>query len=196
MKEIIKFGLVLLFICVSASALLAGVYKLTSPRIEEQSQKEQAQAMQEVVPQAVRFEPVKKGELVLYYRGIDKDNMAIAVVFFAEGKGYSSSIRTAVGMTMDGRILGIEIVTQNETPGLGARITEVEDTSTAWDALKGKKSEEKPQPWFPQRFKDRKIEELDAVEAITGATISSRAVIDSVKNKAKEIKALLEDGKE
>jgi Na+-translocating ferredoxin:NAD+ oxidoreductase RnfG subunit len=48
---------------------------------------------------------------------------------------------------------------------------------------------------FTGQFSKKNIQGLSQVQAITGATISSRAVIESVKNKAEEINKLLKDGK-
>lgn len=75
-------------------------------------------------------------------------------------------------MTLDGKITAIKVTNLSETPGLGSRVAE---------------------PDFLGRFSHRKISELSQVEAVTGATISSRAVIDSVKKKAEEVAKLLKN---
>jgi electron transport complex protein RnfG len=170
MKEMIRYGLILALICVVASASLAVVNSITKPRIIAQAQAEEETSLKQVLPQAQNFEPVKSGEDILYYKAHDKDNKFLGVAFKTQAKGYSSTIETMVGMTKDGTITAIKILSQNETPGLGARITEVE---------------------FTGQFTERNIQGLDKVQAITGATISSRGVIDSVKKKAEEIRILI-----
>jgi electron transport complex protein RnfG len=143
---------------------------LTSSRIIAQAQAEEEAGLKEVVPQGAHFEAVKSGEKTLYYKAHDKEGRLIGVAFKALAKGYSSDIETLVGMLPDGTILAIKILNQNETPGLGSRVAE---------------------PEFRAQFKNKK--DVSTIQAITGATISSRAVIDSVQKKAEEVKALIKD---
>ena len=173
MREMIRYGLTLAIICIVASGLLAGVNVLTKHRITAQAQAEEDSSLKEVLPAAESFLPVKSGEEIIYYKALDKEKNLLGVAFRASGKGYSSSIETMVGMLKDGTIKAIKVLSQNETPGLGARVAESS---------------------FTGRFSDKKAQDLSAVEAITGATISSRAVIDSVKKKAQEIKARVDSG--
>jgi len=172
MKEMLRYGLILGVICLVASGLLVGVYSLTRPRIVAQAQNEEEEALLEVLPGAIRFEPVKSDSEIIYYKGYGQDGRLKGVAFKVSAKGYSSTIETMVGMDKEGTISAIKILSQNETPGLGAGITE---------------------PSFTGQFKNKDTKSLTDVEAITGATISSGAVIDSVKAKAQEIKELIKD---
>lgn len=172
MKEMLRYGVILALICMVASGLLAVVNSLTKARIIAQAETEEERALSEVLPEAMHFEPVKSDDNIIYYKGEDKENKFIGVAFKAAGKGYSSTIETMVGMEKDGTITAIKILSQNETPGLGANIAE---------------------PKFTGQFSNRNIQDLNQAEAITGATISSKAVIDSVKTRAEEIKALIEN---
>ncbi|MCX5697101.1 MAG: FMN-binding protein [Candidatus Omnitrophica bacterium] len=138
-----------------------------------QIQAEEDPGFKEVMPDAAGFQAVKKGQEVEYYRAVDKVNKMIGVVFKASAKGYSSAIDTLVGMLNDGTITAIKVTSQNETPGLGGRVSESD---------------------FAGRFAKKKIDKLGEVQAITGATVSSNAVIAAVKAKAEEIKALLQNG--
>jgi len=171
-KEMLRYGFILAVICIVASGLLAGVNVLTKTRIVAQAQAEEDSSLKEVFPEAAHFEAVKSGEEIIYYKAHDKDKRLLGAAFRASGKGYSSTIETMVGMLKDGTIKAIKILSQNETPGLGARVAE--------DS-------------FASRFSNRGLQNLNQVEAITGATISSRAVIDSVKKKAEEIKVLIKN---
>jgi electron transport complex protein RnfG len=170
MKEIMRYGLILTIICGTAAGALAGVNTLTKAKIIAQARQEVVASLKEVLPDAGRFEEVKKGEEVLYYKAIGPQDKLIGFAFKASGKGYSSVIETIAGMLKDGTITAIKVVSQTETPGLGANVAG---------------------PEFTGRFKN--IRDPGAVEAITGATISSRAVIDSVEKKASEIKVLIKD---
>jgi electron transport complex protein RnfG len=172
MKEMLRYGIVLALICVVASGLLAVVNSFTRPRIIAQAQAQEDAVLLELLPSAAYFEPVKPGEEILYYKGYNKDNQLTGVVFKASGKGYSSTIETMVGMTKDGKITAIKVIGLNETPGLGSRVSESA---------------------FMSQFANKDIPGLSQVQAITGATISSRAVINSVTNKAQEIKELIKN---
>jgi Na+-translocating ferredoxin:NAD+ oxidoreductase RnfG subunit len=107
----------------------------------------------------------------------------------AYGKGYSSTIETIVGVTTGGSICGIKIVSQKETPGLGAKVQEVASRNTLWAVLSGSAVDETgARPWFEEQYDGLGVEDLrvvksrseDGVLAITGATISSEAVTGSV----------------
>lgn len=172
MKEMIRYGFVLALICMVASGLLAGVNSLTRARIIAQAQAEEEMSLKEVLPEAENFEPIKSGDDIIYYKALGKDGKLIGVAFKAAGKGYSSTIETMVGMLKDGTITAIKVVSQDETPGVGAGVVE---------------------PEFTGQFADKNALDLSGVQAITGATISSKAVIDSVKKKAQEVKVLIRD---
>ncbi|MDP2831445.1 MAG: FMN-binding protein, partial [Candidatus Omnitrophota bacterium] len=85
-------------------------------------------------------------------------------------KGYSSVIETLAGIFLDEKISAIKIISLNETPGLGMRVAEDK---------------------FTAQFTRQSSLDLSGVQAITGATISSRAVMNSVMQKAREIKDLI-----
>ena len=171
MKDLVRYGATLAVICIIAAGLLAGVNALTNSKIISQAQAEEEASLKEVMPQAVHFEAVKSGTEILYYKAHDKDGKLVGAAFKAAGKGYSSTIETMVGMLADGTISSIKVLSQNETPGLGVKVT---------------------QPDFTDKFSGKTTDDLSGVQAITGATISSRAVINSVQKKAQEIKELLE----
>lgn len=173
MRETMRYGVTLGLICMIAAGLLAGMNSLTKPKIIAQAYAEELASIKEVMPDAEKFDPVKAAGEVVYYKAYDKDAKLMGVVFKAEGKGYASTIETVVGMKLDNTITAIKVVNQNETPGLGAKVTE---------------------PEFVGQFINRNISDLGQVQAITGATISSKAVMDSIKQKAQELSALIQNG--
>ena len=140
--------------------LLTGLF-LTSALAQEPDFKE-------VFPQAASFTPVEKDKDVLYYKAQNQEGKLIGAVFKAVGKSHSSNIETLVGMLNDGTITAVKVLSQNETPGIGSRITE---------------------PAFTDQF--RNIKDVSNVQAITGASVSSHTVIESVRKKAAEVKELL-----
>jgi RnfABCDGE-type electron transport complex G subunit len=162
---------------------------MTLPKIIEQAQAEEKESLRDVFPEAKIFEPVSIDDVVSYYRALDEKGAVMGYAFKASRRGYSSDIVTMVGMGEDGVIKKIKILSQNETPGLGTRVTEVIQTETLWDVLlKKAKLKEKPEPWFPAKFAGKKYDTLNSsVDAISGATITSEAVIASVQDRAGEI---------
>lgn len=176
MKEMMRYGFILALICVIAAGLLAVVNTLTTPRILAAALSEEQAALKEVMPLAAKFTVVKSAveKEVLYYKAFDGQEKLIGFVFKASGKGYSSVIETLAGIFPDGKISAIKILSLNETPGLGMRVTEDK---------------------FTRQFSHQNSLDLSSVEAITGATISSRAVMNSVIKKAQEIKGLINNDK-
>lgn len=170
MKEMLRYGLILMLICSVASGALAVVNQLTRQRIITQALAEEEASLKEVLPQAARFEPVKKDGETDYYKGFDAGGSLVGLAFKAQGKGYSSLIETVAGMRPDGTITAIKVVGHNETPGLGSKVAEAK---------------------FTGRFVNKPLKDVDGVRWITGATISSRAVIDSVKRRTAELLPLI-----
>jgi electron transport complex protein RnfG len=173
MKEMLQYGLTLMIICAVATGLLAGVNSFTKLKIIAQAQAEQDAGLKEVMPEATNFEAMETNGEVVYYK-VYKNDVLLGAAFKATAKGYSSEIQTMVGMTKDGQITAIKVLSQNETPGLGSRITE---------------------PSFTGQFANKSVEGLNEISAITGATISSTAVMNSVKARAEEIFNLIKNGK-
>lgn len=203
MAENLRYILTLTVICLVTASLLTGVYLLTRPKILEQKAQAEKEALEEVIPEAGYFEPVLKDNQAIYFRAYSSSDKKkiLGYAFKTEGQGYSSAIETMAGMDTEGKITGIKILEQNETPGLGAKISEVLAKKTLWQAIKEffapeKRLPEMPlKPWFCGQFKGKRIKDLivvkDAtkknIQAITGATISSEALTNSVREKAKEI---------
>ncbi|MCU0666457.1 MAG: FMN-binding protein [Candidatus Omnitrophica bacterium] len=169
MKQTIRYGLVLFIVCSVASGLLAGVNAMTKDKIARQLKLEEEASLKEVMPMAARFQAVDKAG---YYQAYDQKDNLIGVCFKAQGKGYSSVIEVMVGMFNDGTINAIKVLSLNETPGLGSKVAEDD---------------------FISRF--RSCKDLNQVQAISGATISSRAVIEAVKIKSQQIKELMKNGR-
>jgi electron transport complex protein RnfG len=194
MRSMAKFGGILGLICLIATALLASMNAATKGRILAQAEQELQDSLKEVMPDAAAFEPVVAENEISYYKATGTDGRLLGAAFKVSAKGYSSIIDTVVGMKPDGTIAAIKVVSQQETPGLGSRISEIAGTVSIMDFIRGVRPRTDLKPWFQARFGQKNIADLDKVEAITGATISSRAVIDSVKQKARQIQATLNNG--
>jgi Na+-translocating ferredoxin:NAD+ oxidoreductase subunit G len=173
MKEMIRFGFILSCICVVAAGLLAGVNALTREKILQQAHAEETASLREVMPQALSFEAVEDAGQVLYYRAVAADGKVIGAAFKSLAKGYASTIETMVGLSREGQITAIKVISQNETPGLGSQVAE---------------------PAFTQRFRAKSLQDISKIQAITGATVSSAAVIRAVEEDARKIMELLKNG--
>jgi electron transport complex protein RnfG len=176
MSEQVRMAVMLLLVTVVAAAALAAVDIITKPRIEEQKRLALECALTIALPTAdsSAIIPIMENDHVLYYKGYSSPDTSILVgyAFVAYGKGYSSTIETMVGVDTTGMVCGTKVLHQIETPGLGTKIEEI------------RYDEDKP--WFQERLKNRRAEELvidkdgGEINSITGATISSRAVTKSI----------------
>ncbi|MFH1655082.1 MAG: RnfABCDGE type electron transport complex subunit G [Candidatus Omnitrophota bacterium] len=168
----IRFGLILMTICLCAALVLSATNKLTQAKIEAQVASEETGALKEIFPEADDF---KKDpcDCKRYYQVELKDEL-IGYVVKVKAKGYASDIDMLVGVDLKGKIKAIKVISQNETPGLGAKIVEV------------KPGEDKP--WFLRQFEGKKARDLslENIDAITAATITSEAVINGVKKQVSE----------
>lgn len=165
-KEVLKPALTLFVICVIVSALLAVTNLMTADKIAEaQAQKEQ-ESRQIVLTDAESFEA---GENEEYYIG-KKGNETVGYVFVTEAKGYGGTIQVMTGIGTDDQIEGIVILSINETPGLGANATKPEFT----DMFKQKAQ--------PLEVVKNVAPQEGQIEAMTGATITSKAVVDAVND--------------
>lgn len=169
MKETIKYGFILGLICFLASSVLAIVNGITEPKIELQKKQEENSGLKEVMPDSTSFKPVFQDDKIIYYLAYD-NNKLNGFVVRVQNKGYSSDIEVLAGLNTKLEITSIKILSQNETPGLGSRITE---------------------PSFLSQFKGKNLDTFGEVQAITGATISSAAVINAVKTRILELKEKL-----
>ena len=167
MKETVKYGFILGLICFLASSVLAVVNGITEPKIKEQKAKEEGLALREALPQAQSFTPRYQDDKITYYYSYDNNNKLNGFVISSKAKGYSSDIETVAGLSLNLEIVGIKILSQSETPGLGNRIIE---------------------PAFLGQFQGKGLGTFNEVQAITGATISSGAVINSIKSKISELR--------
>lgn len=177
------------------SAILAFVYGVTEPKRLEILREEKMRALEEVLPGAEHFE-----EEDWYFKGYEQSGQEepVGYAFPVRGTGYSATIETMVGVSRQSKtgalkISGIKIISQQETPGLGSRVEEIPASRTLPDIIMGRKKEapeEEPEPWFQAQFRNKTPDELEInnIEGITGATITTEAVIDSITRGIKELR--------
>ena len=158
-KEFIRLSSVLCLITLVAALLLAGVNKITAPRIAEAEEKASVDAMKKIIPDADSFEAMNEN-----VTAAKKGDKTIGFCTKVTTVGYGGDISMMVGIDTYGTVCGIEILSHNETAGLGANITNDDFKKTYTGAQ------------VPQNPNDK-----TQIATITGATISSRAVANGVK---------------
>lgn len=172
-KDIIRITLNLLIIYIIGGFIITLVYSQTSPIIYKNKIEEKNMALKKLIPEAESIEKIgtwKIHEKDADYYLAKKDNKIIGYIIESYGKGYSGYIEVLVSLDTDLKVKNISILHHTETPGLGDEI--VKD-------------------YFINQFRGKDIDHLIVqknetnvyIQAITGATISSRAVTeDAVKN--------------
>jgi len=168
------FPIILLTIVVTVCvSLLTYVDSLTREKISAQENEAIKTMLTEMFPDMSRTEPALtnldefKDEIYTIY----SDSERLGYAFLAIGKGYGGDINILVGLTDETTVKGITIVSQEETPGLGTRITE---------------------PFFTDQFTGLDINDValsrdgGRIDAITSSTISSSAVVEAVSKTAME----------
>jgi RnfABCDGE-type electron transport complex G subunit len=169
----LKTAATLLILILAAPGLLSVFFHGAGFKIFAQYPRK-IRILKEVFPAAAVFKPVREGKAIAYYKAFDRQKNLLGFVFTAFKRGYSSNIVTMAGMDANGIITRIKILSQDETPGLGAKIVQVAPGES--------------EPWFQRQFRGKEAIGLDrSVNAITGATITSKAVIDSIQEKARTI---------
>ena len=168
MNQLVKFGLVLGVICLAATLVLAVTYEVTKPKIEEQLKTEEQNALRSIIPSADSFSE-KALDGIEYFEAL-KGKTVVGYCVRVAGSGYNGYIRMIAGVDLNGTIQGVAVLEHSETPGLGAKINEIRPGES--------------EPWFLKQFKGKSAGTLAIkkdIDAITGATISSKAVTDAIR---------------
>lgn len=148
-----------------SALLLTFVYEWTTPYIKANQAEAQKQAINEVLPNLEEVEEVEKNGNI-FYEGYDLDGRKIGVAFQNSGGGYNGLIEVMIGVDLkNNKIHKISVLEHQETPGLGARITEADFKSNFEDKAFGDYQVVKTPP-----KKDMEV------QAIAGATISSDSI--------------------
>jgi len=171
--SIFKIGINLTIACLLSGAIIAGTYAITAPIAAQERVNLKNRAMKELVAEAQTFQVIE-GKADWY--AAQKDGKTLAYVVPADSKGYGGTIRMLAAVTPDGKMIDYKILSHNETPGLGDKATE---------------------PKFRQRFAGKAAQEMEVVkvpsekniQALTGATITSRAVTKGIREAVEQVAA-------
>ena len=169
-------------ICLVCSALLAGVYALTAEPIAAAAAAKNEAAIKEVLPEtAVTIEEVRTvdmdGQKYEYNLAYDEQGNTVGCAINVAPVGFGGPIAIKVGFDANGVIWNTKVLSQAETPGLGAKCTEASFS----DQFKG----------FDPAQKNLSVKKDGGdVDAITASTITSRAYADGLATAAKVFQAI------
>lgn len=179
-KFILKLAAILFAISFICTLLLVLCNALTEDRIAKLQLEAENAAKIEVLPGAVEFETADAPDIAESYIGKDAGGNTIGYCFKAEPAGFGGAITMMVGITKDGAVSGVKITSLAETPGLGAKATDA-----GWiSQFAGKNGEISVVK--TGSTKDNEI------NAISGATITSKAVASGVNSALKAADTLIE----
>ena len=180
MKEIVKFGIILFIITAVAAGALGYVNEMTKGPIEEQMIIANNEARSKILPSADYFEPLTIPSPDLYpmitevYEGKSGDVIS-GYTIKSIPKGYGGTIEVITGIDEEGKITGISIGDHSETPGLGAKSASPEFTSQYTGKTVG----------MEIKVIKSNTPGDDEIAAVSGATISSKAVTSGVNEAIK-----------
>jgi len=190
MSTATKMIVVLTVLTMVAGGILSSWDGHTRPMIEAYKLQELKKAIAEVLPAHESYEELNADGMTLYIGKNSGETAPVGIAFEAVGNGFQGKISIMVGISTDfSKINGIKILEQIETPGLGTKI--VVDPTNKKDPF-----------WFSNQFKDLttvpaievvknvKPSKSTEIQAITGATISSKAVVTILNNQILQAKSI------
>jgi Na+-translocating ferredoxin:NAD+ oxidoreductase subunit G len=175
MKNIAQLVGVPTVICLLAGLLLAWVHGVTEQPIREAKRKQKMAAIKKTLPaydnqpdRTVYAVVAADGRTNALYYVASRNGAYVGAAREVTGRGYGGELRLMIGVNADGAVHGLEVLPgHKETPGLGAKI--------ASDDFQGR--------FAGRSIRDTvwKVDKEDgAIQAITAATISSKAVTEAV----------------
>lgn len=171
MRDILRMMVVLTLIGAASGLALSLVHRITRDRIEYQAIKFVKEPAVKKVLTDYDNDPILDMKKIVVgedERGnpievpvfpAKKTGQTFAVALEGKGKGFGGLIGVMVGVGKEGTLLGIDITSHSETPGMGSRATEAS---------------------FTEQFKGLSIKKGLKVDGISGATYSSKGVMSAV----------------
>jgi electron transport complex protein RnfG len=184
-KEIGKISLNLVIIYLLVGTILVSVYAYTHPIIEKNEVQKKNSVLKSMIPGGENI--IKLGDWHIseenaeYFKVTKNDGTLCGYIIETYGRGYSSNIHSMLGVDPNLKVLNITILSQAETPGLGDEVESKE---------------------FRGQFIGKSIENMevvktsgtDKIQALTGATISSRAVTNSERAALEQLSKIINKG--
>lgn len=170
--SIVQIAMNLTAACFISGAIIAGTYFLTNPIAVKKAIVMKNNTMKSLVKEADNFKEIS-GKTGWYEA--EKDGKVVAYVVPGETKGYGGAIKMLVAVSKDGKVINYDILAHNETPGLGDNANK----EPFKKQVIGKIAEDLAVTKDPSNTKN--------IQAMTGATISSKAVIKGIKEAVEEV---------
>ncbi len=183
-----KMILVLTMVAVLSGGILATWDAVTRPLIEFHKLEALKAAISEVLPAYDYYNEIKSDNFTFFEGLTENSEESVGIAFEVHGSGFQGNISLMIGLKPGFEILtGIKVLEQVETPGLGTKI--VEDPSNRSNPA-----------WFPDQFRMLSVlpeivviknvapENENEIQAISGATISSKAVARIINDKILDAK--------
>lgn len=173
-KAILIPTISLFLICLVVTALLALTNNVTAEKIASNELESKNQSMQNVCPGAADFEELIPDVL---YQGKDESGALLGYAVSTATQGYGGQVKVMTGIDANGTIIGVDVFyNDDETPGLGKNTS----NESFRDQYKGLSVNEDIVV-----SKDDTTGNAQTVDAVTSATISSRAVTKAVNEAVK-----------
>jgi electron transport complex protein RnfG len=182
MNKTAKMIIVLTIITGLSGGILSSWDNITKPKIEYHRLQALKAAISEVLPEYDYYDELEAEGTTLYVGRIEDQAEPVGIAFTTQGSGFQGVISMMVGVDPSfTAITGLKVLEQVETPGLGTKI--VTDPSNKANPL-----------WFPEQFigvflipeitvvKNIKPSTKNEIQAISGATITSKAVVQIINN--------------
>lgn len=176
-KSLTHLIIVMLTVCCGSAAILGFVYNLTKEPIQKANDAKELAAISSVILEDFDNNPFKektlipsknkKEQLTLYPARKNGKIRAVAIKT-SSSKAFGGNLELMVGFFLDGTISGYKIINSKETPGLGSKVSDSK-FSEQFIGIRPKK----------KTFKVK--QDGGEIDAVTAATISSRAVIDAIQ---------------
>lgn len=174
--------IVLTLVSIFAATALAGVYVLTKEKIKEVSENKLSSIISVVVPNAEKCEIIKDtiasyddSTKFLYFFTVTKGDKIIGTAVQSyTNNGFGGEIKVMIGFDSLGNIIDSDVLEHHETPGLGNKTAK---SVSDWNKQFIGKN---PQSPTFNIIKAGEKKEGDNIDAITAATISSKAYIDAI----------------
>lgn len=164
-NKVFKPIVVLCVICIVITGALAATNSVTAPIIAEATAEAQRLARMELLPDADDFTEVT-GISVENVDSVYTANNGVGTIVTSNGKGYGGTVTVMVAFNPDDTIKQIKVTEQSETKGIGSKAA---DTPSYWENYAG----------LPA---DKTLVLNEDVSGVTGATISSRAILSAVNS--------------
>ena len=169
LKAILIPTVSLFLICAVVTAILALTNNVTADKIAENEEQSKQESMFSVVPGAKSFDEITADVM---YAGKDTAGNIVGYAISTVTQGYGGQVKVMTGIGADGKIIGVDVFyNDDETPGLGKNTS----NESFRDQYKGMAADENIVV-----SKDASSDDTQIVDAVTSATISSRAVTRAV----------------